>query len=330
MFSAPKYLGPVTDHFDGNRFFNQGVLRTGFKDLLRWIFHRDAGPWRSFTEYPPGPPPPERAGEGELLVTFVNHSTVLIQLDGVNILTDPVWSHRISPVSFAGPVRHRPAGIRFEDLPPIDVVLLSHNHYDHLDAPTMQRLAREHGPRIFTSLGNTAYLESIGVGNSSDMDWWDGAELPGHLQLTCVPAQHFSGRGLGDRDCTLWCGFVVEGKGGTVYFAADTGMAQHHFTAIRERFNDITLALLPIGAYRPRWFMAPVHMGPDEAVEAHLLLQARQSMGIHFGTFAQADDGEFEPIELLNETLDVRGIAREEFFVLENGASRLVTYAGVG
>ncbi len=323
MFSAPRYRGSVSDHFDGERFFNPGVEMRGFGDLLRWLFNRDAGPWRAYTDLPPAPPPPKRVGHGELRVTFVNHSSVLIQVDGVNILTDPVWSYRISPVSFAGPVRHKPPGVRFEDLPPIDIVLLSHNHYDHLDLPTMKRLAREHRPQIVTSLGNTAYLQSEDIGDSVDMDWWDQLTTRAGLRVTCLPAQHFSGRGLGDRDATLWCGFMVETAAGTIYFAGDTGMGPF-FKQIKERFPSIAFALLPIGAYRPRWFMAPVHMSPDEAVEAHRILAPTLSMGIHFGTFAQADDGEQEPIDELYATLDKLKIARNEWWVPENGESRVV------
>lgn len=321
VFAAPPYKGPVSDHFDGERFFNPGVEQRGFRDLLRWLFNREPGPWREFTNMPPAPPPPRRVGRGELRVTFVNHSSVLIQTDGINILTDPVWAYRISPLSFIGPVRHKPPGIRFEDLPPIDAILLSHNHYDHLDIDTMKRLAAVHKPRIFTALGNTAYLQEEGVANSVDMDWWDVLEAPGGLRVTCVPAQHFSGRGIGDRDQTLWCGFVLECAAGAVYFAADTGMGPH-FEAIKKRFPKITLALLPIGAYRPRWFMAPVHMGPDEAVTVHQMLEPKLSMGIHFGTFAQADDGEQEPIDLLYTTLDERKLPRDGWWVPENGESR--------
>lgn len=320
MFSAPPYHGPRSDHFDGKKFFNDGDGETGFLDLLRWIFNRDARPWRKFIPLEPAPAPPERVADGKLRVTFVNHSTVLIQMDGINIITDPVWSHRVSPVSFSGPVRHRPPGIRFEDLPPIDVVLLSHNHYDHLDAPTMKRIVAAHSPRIFTALGNAAYLDTLGAKGAHDMDWWDTADMPGGLRLTCVPAKHFSGRGTGDRDRTLWCGFVVEGPSGTIYFAGDTGVTKY-FEEIAARFPRPRLALLPIGAYRPRWFMSRVHMGPDDAVHYHKLLDPAMSMAIHFGTFALADDGDEEPVELMNETLDTLGIPREKFRALANGES---------
>jgi len=320
MFSAPGYRGPVSDHFDGEKFFMAGVRQGGFLSLLRWLLTRSQGKWTHRNDLRPGPPPPERVDDAKLRVTFVNHATVLIQTGGLNILTDPVWAYRVSPVSFTGPTRYKPPGIRLEDLPPIDVVLVSHNHYDHMDVATLGRIATRHAPRIFTSLGNRQYLESQGMSNVVEMDWWDTADLGSGIRLTSVPAQHFSGRGLGDRNRTLWCGFVMEGPAGPVYFAADTGVGDF-FDDIAGRFPGIRLALLPIGAYEPRWFMAPVHMGPDDAVHVHLRLGAERSMAIHFGTFALADDGENEPVELLHATLGELNIPRDHFRALGNGES---------
>ncbi len=319
-FSAPHYSGAITDHFNGERFFNPEAQPRGFVDLMRWLFNRKPGIWTLRNDIQPGPPPPKRVGRGKLRVTFVNHSTVLIQVDGLNILTDPVWSYRISPVSFAGPSRYKPAGIRLEDLPPIDVLLVSHNHYDHMDTDTLRRLVRKHKPRIYVPLGNKVYLDSEDIPNSSDMDWWDTADIGNGVRLSCVPAQHFSGRGLGDRDATLWCGFMLETSSGPVYFAADTGVGAF-FDEIRDRFPNIRLALLPIGAYEPRWFMSPVHMGPDDAAHVHRRIGAQESMGIHFGTFAQADDGEDDPVKVLHAELDKLGIPREQFRALGNGES---------
>ncbi len=318
-FSVPGYKGPISDHFNGSEFFNPGSSgASGFTDLIRWMTNRQPGYWPEYVHVDPAPPQQQRVED--LRITFVNHSTMLIQMNGLNVLTDPVWSERISPVNWVGPKRHRPVGIRFEDLPPIDLILLSHNHYDHLDAPTMIRLAETHKSRLYTTLGNNAYLETIGIHKAVDMDWWDEVSLGGGFTLTCVPAWHFSNRGLFDRNTTLWGGFVLQGPGGTVYFAGDTGFGPF-FHDIARKFPEIRLALLPIGAYRPRWFMSPVHMGPDEAVETHLILKPHRSVGIHFGTFAQADDGDTEPVELLNETLDRKGIARDRFRALANGES---------
>jgi L-ascorbate metabolism protein UlaG (beta-lactamase superfamily) len=316
--SAPRWRGPAGPHFDGKRFRSIEPLDHGFSHFLRWMTHRERGPWRSFTDTPPGSAPPERVDGGRLRVTFVNHSTVLIQMDGLNILTDPVWSRRVSPFSFVGPRRHRPPGIRFSDLPPIDAVLVSHNHYDHMDIATLSRLARAHHPPVFVGLGNTAFLERHGVPRSRDLDWWESAPLAHGVTLTAVPARHFSSRSPFDRDRTLWCGWVVTGPSGSVYFAGDTGWGSH-FQMIRDRFPDLRLALLPIGAYRPRWFMAQAHIDPEEAIRAQEILGAKTAVAIHFGTFAQADDGELEPVEALKAALARHPDPKPRFLALDNG-----------
>ena len=318
--SAPRYHGPRSDHFDGKRFRSAEPLDSSFGDFLKWITNRDRGPWRDFTDTPRGGKPPERVGTGRLRVTFVNHATLLIQIDGVNILTDPVWSKRVSPVSWAGPRRHRPPGIRFEDLPPIDAVLVSHNHYDHMDVPTLRRLAEAHRPIVFVGLGNTKFLENQDVAGARDLDWWESTPLGGGVTVTAVPARHFSTRGFLDRDRTLWCGFVVHGPSGSVYFAGDTGWGSH-FEKIGRRFPNLRLALLPIGAYRPRWFMAAAHIDPGDAVRAHDTLGAATTIPMHFGTFAQADDGETEPIEELGAVLARRSDPKPRFLLLDNGES---------
>ena len=318
-FSAPRYSGPRSDHFDGTRFWNQGqVEEHGTRDIWKWYLNRQQGAWREWTEAPPGPPPPRRVRAGALRVTFVNHATLLIQLDGVNVLTDPTWSERASPVSFAGPKRVRPPGIRFEDLPPVDAVLVSHNHYDHCDVPTLRRLADAFRPSIFAGLGNAAFLERKGIGRARDLDWWQSVDLPNGVRLTSVPVQHFSGRGLCDRNGTLWSGYVLEGRAGPVFFAGDTGWGPH-FEQVRARFGPVALALLPIGAFRPEWFMGPVHVSPDEAVKAHRALEAGQSVAMHFGTFPLADDGQDEPVEKLRQALRHHGVSDSAFRVLEFG-----------
>jgi len=319
--SAPGFHGPKSDHFDGKRFRSaepRPEHDTGA--LLRWLTHRDRGPWSHWVDAPPGPRPPERVAGGALRVTFVNHSTVLVQMDGVNILTDPVWSERVSPFSSVGPRRHRPPGLRFQDLPPLDAVLVSHNHYDHMDVDTLRRLEAAHSAPVFVGLGNAAFLERARVPGAHDLDWWQSARLPGGVTITAVPARHFSSRSPFDADRTLWCGFVVEGPSGAYYFAGDTGWGAH-FEEIGRRFPGLRLAMLPIGAYRPRWFMAPVHIDPDAAVRAQAALGASTALAIHWGTFAQADDGEREPVEELRAALAVQPEPKPRFLVLENGES---------
>jgi L-ascorbate metabolism protein UlaG (beta-lactamase superfamily) len=326
--SAPRWKGPLRPNFDGERFHSiEPRLAHGSGGLLRWLTHRERGPWRDFTDTPPGARPPERVANGGLRVTFVNHSTVLIQMDGLNLLTDPVWSERVSPFSWAGPRRHRPPGLRFGDLPPIDAVLVSHNHYDHMDLETLRRLGALRSTPVFTGLGNAVFLQAHRVPRARDLDWWESAALTPTVTVTAVPARHFSSRSFSDGDRTLWCGFVVTGPSGSVYFAGDTGWGSH-FAAIAERFPRLRLALLPIGAYQPRWFMAPAHIDPEQAVRAHEALGAATSVAIHFGTFAQADDGEFEPIEQLRAALARRPQPRPRFLVLDNGQSLDVPPAG--
>jgi L-ascorbate metabolism protein UlaG (beta-lactamase superfamily) len=321
-FGASGYRGPVSDHFDGYRFVNLAPTeRRDLSDLLRWQLGRDRGPWDEWRDAQPGPPPPRRVDGDRLLVTWVNHATMLVQTEGVNVLFDPVWSDRLGPVSWAGPSRARPPGLRFEDLPPIDVVLVSHNHYDHMDVESLRRLAREHGPRMYAGLGNAAYLRSVDVLGAADLDWWDSVPLTDDVTIHAVPAQHFSGRGLEDRDRTLWVGFVIDTPHGAIYFAGDTAFGPH-FLRVREKFGRVRLALLPIGAYRPRWFMRPVHVDPEEAVQAHRILGAHTSIAMHFGTFPQGDDGQDEPAADLSRAL--RGNESEHFWILEHGVGREV------
>ncbi len=324
MFSTPRYRGPRSDHFDGRKFQNAGsVALSGWRDFFRWRRQAQPGPWHDWTDAPPGPPPPARAGPGELRVTFVNHATVLIQMDGINLLTDPIWSDRCSPVSFLGPRRRRPPGVRFEDLPSIDAVLISHDHYDHLDLPTLSRLAATFHPQLFTGLGNRTFLEGQDLGTTRELDWWEEADLPGGLRLQAVPAQHFSGRGLCDRNDTLWAGFVIRGSAGSVYFAGDTGFGPH-FEEIRRRCGSPRLALLPIGAFQPEWFMSPVHLSPKEALKAHRVLGAATSMAIHFGTFPLADDGEALPAEQIRQALGEDPDLMQHFWVPEFGEGRSI------
>jgi len=300
-------------HFDGKRFFNPDAPQVrAFADVLRWKFtsRREPSP-RFVADVRPSQPPPD-VPSNELRVTLINHSTVLIQQAGTNILTDPIWSKRASPFTFLGPSRHRDAGVRWRDLPRIDIVLLSHNHYDHLDLATLRKLANRGQSQFVVPLGLTKLLSSRRIGPVHELDWGDSLPLAG-TTIHSVPAYHFSGRGLFDRNRTLWCGYIIEAAGRIIYFAGDTAFGDH-FTTIRERFGSPDLALLPIGAYEPRWFMASVHMSPADAVKAHEVLRARTSIAIHHGTFQLADDCIDAPRQRLAE------FSRDEsLIVLANG-----------
>jgi L-ascorbate metabolism protein UlaG (beta-lactamase superfamily) len=316
VFSGPCYSGPVSDHFDGARFYNQNrSAQQDFKTFLTWVTNRNRGLWQEYiSDTDPGAKPPERVGSGQMRVTFAGHCTFLIQADGINILTDPTWSQRSSPVAFTGPQRVQAPGIRLEDLPPIDLILISHNHYDHLDVPTLRKLARSHRPLVVTTLGNKALIKKTGFDNVVELDWWQQAALPGGMLLTCVPSQHFSGRGMHDSYQTLWGGFVIESSAGPIYFAGDTGYGQH-FQEIVQRFGPLRLAFLPIGAYKPEWFMWPGHMGPVDALKAHGLLKSRTSIAMHFGTFPLGDDGQHEAVEVLNGKIAKTNMQSSRFVV---------------
>jgi len=300
--------------FDGRRFHNvPDRAQAGGLHVTWWLMNRDLGPWDpADTPRETGDPPPRTVESDSARATFVNHSTVLLQLAGRNVLTDPIWSDRASPVPFAGPRRMHPPGIRFDDLPPIDTILLSHNHYDHLCLETLRRLHERDRPTIVTGLGNAPLLTRHGLGPVTELDWWQ--ETGDVIRTTYVPAQHFSGRGLFDRNRALWGGFFLRWEGGSIYFAADSG-AGPHFAAIRGRLGAPDFAMIPIGAFLPRTIMAPVHMSPAEAVEAHLEVGARRSMAIHFGTFPLADDGQWEPAEELARARAAKGLSPGEFMV---------------
>ncbi|GAB3541665.1 MBL fold metallo-hydrolase [Spirosoma fluminis] len=321
--SAPRYTGPVSDHFDGKEFQNlNGVKPKGFLELTGWLFNRErTQPWGAFHDDKPGPPPPRRVTGHDVRVTFINHSTVLLQFDGLNVLTDPVYYERVSPFQFAGPKRNRPPGIRFDDLPKIDILLLSHNHWDHLDIGTMERLCARDQPKVYCPLGVKTFLDEHGCGNVTEMDWRQAVTYNDSTRIHCVPAQHFSGRGIFDRNATLWAGYIVDSKAaGKLYFVGDTGY-DPFLKEIGNQFGPLRLALIPIGAYKPPFFMAPIHCSPAQAVQIHQDVRAEQSVAIHFGTFPLADDGEDEPVTDLANALTAAGIPYDRFKALKSGES---------
>ncbi len=349
--SAPRYKGPTSDHFDGKQFFNpSGQNSKGFSDLLKWqTSKKEKTPWSAVQNFEFGEKPTAQIASkmtkedpsvqnafstnlSDLRVTFVGHSTVLLQFDGWNVLTDPVWYARCSPLQWAGPKRIVPAGIRLEDLPPIDLILQSHNHWDHLDIENLKKIYEKHKPQIVTSLGISPFLKQHGIEESVDLDWnasfslkkgvyTEGASFS-DLTVTCLPAQHFSGRGAFDRNATLWSSFMVSSPtSGNIYFGGDSGYAPF-FKTIGAQFGRIRLALIPIGAFKPQWFMSPIHCTPAEAVQIHLDINAEKTLAIHHSTFPLADDGQQEPVEELKKALVLRGVAEADFFILKEGKFR--------
>lgn len=262
--------------------------------------------------------PPQLDGAAAV-VTFVGHSTFLIQTAAGNILTDPMYSERASPLPFMGPRRVRRPAVRFEDLPPISTVLLSHNHYDHCDRQTLRRLARRFDPMVVTPLGNGALVRSAGIRRVEELDWWQHTTASS-VQATLTPAHHFSARTPFDRNRALWGGFVLAIDGRRIYFAGDTAYAPF-FRDIPQRLGPLDFALLPIGAYEPRWFMRAVHMNPDEAVQAHLDLGAPETIGMHFGTIQLTSEGIDAPLRALEEARREKHVAPSRFRAPEFGES---------
>jgi L-ascorbate metabolism protein UlaG (beta-lactamase superfamily) len=279
-------------HHEGDRFRNpHDPTDRSLREVWQWRRTATPAPWPRWVEDPPQPPPAPPA-PGRLAATWIGHASVFLQLGGARVLIDPVWSRRASPLPFAGPRRIRAPGQTLEALPGCDLLLVSHNHYDHMDLPTLRQLRRRWAPPAVTGLRNARHLAKAGITGATGLDWWEAVEVAG-LRVTYVPAQHFSARTPWDRRRSLWGGFVIEGGGHCVYFAGDSGWCPH-FGTIGRHFPAIDLAFLPIGAYAPRWFMRTQHMDPAEAVLAHRALGARRSIGMHWGTFAGLTD---EPME---------------------------------
>lgn len=315
---APVYQGPAGPHFDGQVFSNLGPGEPrNFFALLRGFSPPPDDPWPDWFN-PPSFPPPATQSQA-LRVTFINHATVLIQLNGVNILTDPVYAERVSPIPGIGPTRHQPPGVAFDALPRVHVVVISHSHYDHFDVPTVERLIQRDNPVVLLGLGNRALLERAGVSTKrvAQLDWWQTYRY-GRVTVTFTPSQHWSARSLGDRRRTLWGSYFIQGVTHSAYFAGDTG-AGPHFSMIRARVGSPDVALLPIGAYEPREFMRPQHLNPEDAVRAHQQLGAQHSVGIHWGTFKLSQEGFRQPVRDLAVACQRLEVPLSRFRALENG-----------
>lgn len=322
------YQGPISDHFDGERFFVTPALarrprRRGA--LLRWALGRHwrgtRAQWPAWAPSPFSDRPPVRVGARTMRVSYVGHASFLLQAAGLNFLLDPVWSPRASPFRFVGPKRVNDPGIAFADLPPIDAVLVSHGHYDHLDVATLSRLAAVHHPRVLTPLGNDAIMRAHDAAIAAEgYDWGERVALGAAHAVTLLPAQHWSARNLSDRNMSLWASFVIETPAGAVYFVGDSGYGDGgHFRAARQRHAPLRLAILPIGAYEPRSFMREAHMNPAEAVQAYLDCGAALAVGHHYGTFQLTDEAIDAPPLALKEALGMCAIPAESFRLLQPG-----------
>jgi len=303
------YNGPVSDHFDGERFFDpHGPPPRSRRDLFRWLADRrlrgTRAKWPAWAPSPHADHPPVRIEGSAWRLAYVGHASWLVQTAGANLLIDPVWSARASPFRSLGPKRVNDPGIAFANLPPIDAVLVSHGHYDHLDLATLSRLAAAHRPRVITPLGNDAIMRRHDPAIVAEGYDWDERVEIGAVAVTLVPARHWSARNLSDRNMSLWASFVIEAGGGRVFVVADSGYGDGlYFRRARERHAPFRLAILPIGAYEPRWFMRDMHMNPDEAVQALLDCGAELALAHHYGTFQLTDEAIDAPLLALTEAL---------------------------
>jgi L-ascorbate metabolism protein UlaG (beta-lactamase superfamily) len=336
--TAQKARYATSDHCDGERFFNPyRRADRSVGEVIQWMRTRRRTPWPAVVPLIAYDPPLQRVEPGRVAITFIGHSTFLIRTASTVIITDPVFTSRGGPFGAIGPRRVRPPALAASALPPVDIVLLSHNHYDHLQ-PSSLRLFRDTATYV-VPMGlapmlprrrhrmipaPVAYLfvpNRLGEPKQIELDWWQRATA-GAADITCVPAQHFSARTPWNRNKTLWCGFVVRVDGVTIYFAGDSGYSPQ-FREIGARFGSVDVALLPIGAYEPRWFMAPVHMNPDEAVRAHLDVRPRLSIGMHFGTFQLTDEAIDEPLRALERAREAYRVSPEEFRTLGFGETAI-------
>ena len=306
-----------SDHFNGKTFFNPGgESGRGLLDLIRWKMTSRAARWPKHVEgvQQPLPPAPESTG---VVATWVGHSTFVLRTASATVLTDPIFSDVAGPLSWLGPRRVAPPGVDFDAVPRVDLVLLSHDHYDHCDVPTLRRLARRDDPVVVSPLGHRALLAASGFSRIVELDWWETHACPGGPEVTLVPARHWSRRRPFGTNKRLWGGFMLRAGGRQVYFAGDSGYQEGLFAEIGRRCGPPDLALMPIGAYEPRWFMRDAHMNPAEAVLAHREVGARRSLAMHWGTFQLTDEVREDPVRALEAA---RGKA-DDFAVLAPGAS---------
>lgn len=326
--TRPFHHGPKSDHFDGKRFHNYNPSHGTFKllDIMKWQYYEFKEDikklWPEFIDditYD-NLMLTSRLAEGELKISFINHSTQLIQIGNINLITDPVFSARVSPIKWHGPKRYRYPGIPLEKLPPIDYILVTHDHYDHCDIGSLKKIQKIHKAPVISGLGMKNFLKKSGI-NAIELDWWQGYEVNSDVQINFVPAIHWSGRyGLLGNNRTLWGSFVVTTNYGNIYFSGDTAFGEgHEFAMIKEKYGSFIAALIPIGAYEPRWFMYNHHINPEEAVKIHQILSPELSIAMHFGTFALSQEGEGTPEEDLRSALRKYKIPQNNFLIPYNG-----------
>lgn len=316
-----------SDHHNGKRFFNTTLPmhneHSFFTGMKMWLGTKK-GPWPKLVENEAKPELPSNLNANQVAITFINHVTFLIQVAGLNILTDPIWSKRASPFSWLGPLRVREPGVAFAELPKIDVVVVSHNHYDHLDLPTLKNLQQKFAPLFLVAAGDKALLQKAGCVNVQELDWWDEVQVNSTTRITFTPTQHFSARTLWDRSKSLWGSYVIDAAGKLIYFGGDAGYSKH-YVDIYKKFGPMDIALLGIGAYEPTWFMRNMHMTPADAIQAHLDLYSVHSIGMHYGTFQLSAESFKQPVLDLNTALEHKSLPNSDFITMGHGATNIYT-----
>ncbi|HVU23991.1 MAG TPA: MBL fold metallo-hydrolase [Opitutus sp.] len=311
---------PPSGHFNGKTFFSPHHENRTWRDVLRWRRTSRPTPWPAYVELPAQPPPPAPRGD-EWVVTWLEHATFLVQTARGNFLTDPNFSRRCGPFGLLGPTRAHAPVLPAAALPPIDYLLLSHDHYDHCDLATIRALRRRDRLRAITPLANAGLLRRAGVPRDRivELDWWQTHSLGDGVEVTLTPARHWSNRLSGRRNARLWGGFFVRDRERAWWFAGDTGYDPDLFRAIRARLGPPALAMIPIGAYEPRWFMAAQHCNPAEAVQIHRDTGAVESLAMHWGTWQLTDEGRDDPPRALAAARTAAGLAPGAFRVLAQG-----------
>lgn len=312
---------PLSDHCDGKKFFNPGgASDRGFLDLIKWKLTGRAARWPESVAVQRHALPSVPVHDG-IVATWVGHATFLIRSAAKAVLTDPIFSDVAGPARWLGPLRVAPPGVDFDAIPRVDLVLLSHDHYDHCDLPTLRRLARRDDPLVIAPLRYRSLLRGAGLNRIVELDWWQTHAGPPGLESTAVPARHWTRRAPFGTNKRLWGGFMLKLGGRQVYFAGDSGYQEGLFTAIKDRCGAPDLALIPIGAYEPRWFMKDAHINPAEAVQAHREIGARKSVAMHWGTFQLTDEGRDDPVRALEEARRTAGVDPDDFAAPPIGAS---------
>ncbi len=323
--SLTYYKGPKSDHFNGKVFFNPyDSVKKPFSQFIKWQLDRKPAKWPESLEVEQYDMPPPSFDEG-IRASYVGHATVLLQVNGINILTDPIWSKRASALWWFGPKRIIDPGIKFENLPKIDLVLISHNHYDHMDRRTIRTLVKRDNPKFIVPLGNDKILKSFASGiNVVALDWFESIEYES-LQINIVPVLHWSSRVMVDRNKALWAGFVIETSAGNIYFSGDSGLESGKvYDLVREKFGDIKLSLIATGSYEPRWFMKPVHNNPDDAMIAFRKLNSKYAIAIHHGVFQLSDESYEQQKTDFDKALEDHAISPETFKMMKVGEAWVV------